>query len=255
MDAHATRELIQATAATAAIARLAHLHLAKRFPAILVYLVFVAGTHLGFGLLKTGSVLYFWSYVAVQPLKCVLSIIAVRELFDLIFTNYPGIRTVGRWVMYVGVALALSVSLFLTGFFWSGGARGRAHSHVYYFEISQRSIVFALAIVIVLILASVSKYPLHLDSNTLISGAFFSVLFLSEASQLLIDSLAPRLYNLYVDWSESFFVSACLIAWASMLAPERETAPAQIRFSSPREDHLLQQLKVLNQTMTRSIRR
>jgi hypothetical protein len=255
MDPNAASELFHAAAAAAVVTRLICLNLAKRFPALVAYLTFVAVMNFGYGLVNQASVLYFWGYLVLEPLWCLFSVIAVRQLLSLTFNDYPGIRTVGRWAMYAGVALALGISLLLTGFFWTGTAGGRAHSHLFYFEVSQRSIVFSLAFVIVTILLFLSKYPLHLSRNTLVSSAFFSVFFLSEAARLLVDSLAPQLNIHYVDWTASAVIAICLLGWAAMLKPEPSAAPAQIRFSSPSEDHLLQQLNALNQVMARAARR
>ena len=206
-------------------------------------------------MLNQASKLYFWGYLVLEPLECGFSIVAVRELLTLTLNNYPGIRTVGRWVMYAGVALAVGISLLLTGFFWTNRAMVRGDAHLYYVEVSQRSVVFSLAFVIVTILLFLSKYPLHLSRNTLVSSSFFSVMYLSEAGRLFVDSLAPQLHIYYVDWAENVFVAICLVGWAAMLKPEPRTAPAQIRFSSPNEEHLLQQLNSLNQLMTRAARR
>lgn len=254
MEPRVAIELLQTAAATVAVTRLIYLGLVKQFPSLAAYLVFLAVINLDFGLLNQASVLYAWSYVILEPLKWIFSVLAIRELFALTFHRYPGIRTVGRWAMYSGVLLALGVSLLVTRFFWSGGVRGRS-APLFYFEVSQRSVVFTLAIVIVTLLLFLSKYPLHLSRNTLVSSAFFSVLFLSEACRLLIDSLAPKLYNDFIDWPEAIFIAICLFGWAALLKPETETAPTRITFSTPREDHLLQQLNALNQMMTRSARR
>jgi hypothetical protein len=255
MDPSAATELILASAAAAAAIRLICLNLAGDFPALLAYLAFVAVMNLGYGLLNQASAVYFWTYLVLEPLECAFSIVAVREVLALAFSDYPGIRTVGRWVMYGGVTLSLGISLLLTGFFWSGTASGRAHSRLFYFEVSQRSIVLTLALVILTILLFLSKYPLHLSRNTLVSSSFFSVLFLSEAIRLLIDSLAPQLNIHYVDWTEAVFMSICLAGWATLLKPETHRIPKRITFSTPQEDHLLQQLNALNQMMTRAARR
>jgi hypothetical protein len=255
MDPNAATELIEASGAAAAVARLVYLKLAQRFRALFAYLVFLAAMEIGIGSLSQASKYYFWGYVALEPLECMFGIMAVRELLALTFNDYPGIRTVGRWVMYAGMALAVGISLFLAGFFWNNSASGRAHSHVYYFELSKRSIVFSLAFVIVTILIFLSKYPLHLSRNTLVSSAFFSILFLSEASRLLVDSLAPQLHNQYVDWTENIFTSLCLFGWAALLKPESQQLPVRIRFPSPREDHLLDQLNALNRLMTRAAKK
>jgi hypothetical protein len=254
MDPRGAIELLQTASAAAAVTRLSCLNLAKRFPALLAYLVFLALINLGFSFLDRASKLYFWSYVFLEILKWIFSVFAIRELFALTFNSYPGIRTVGRWAMYFGVALALGISLLVTRFFWGGGARGHS-SRLFYFEVSQRSVVFTLAFVVVTVLIFLSKYPLHLNKNALVSSIFFSVLFLSEACRLLLDTLAPRLFNDYIDWPAAIFISVCLIGWAAMLRPEPGTAPARITFSGPEEDHLLQQLNALNQMMTRAARR
>lgn len=255
MDPTTAVELLLAAAAAAAAVRLVYLNLAGRFAALIAYLVFLAVANLSYGLLNKTSSAYFRSYLVLEPLECVFSIFAVRELFALTFNEYPGIRTAGRWVMYAGVALALSISLAATGFFWTSRAMVRGDAHLYYVEVSQRAIIFSLAFIIVTILVFLSKYPLHLSRETLVSSAFFSVVFLSEAAGLLIDSLAPKLYNLHVDWTECVFVSICLVGWAALLRPEPARAPARITFSTPSEDHLLQQLNALNQMMTRAARR
>lgn len=254
MDARAALELLQTAAAAATATRLLYLNQARRFPALLAYLVFLAVIDLDLGLLYTGSVFYFWTYVVLESLKWIFSIFAIRELFALAFHSYPGIRTAGRWAMYAGVGLALGISLLTTRFLWSGGVRGRS-APLFYFEVSQRSVVFTLAFVIVTILLFLSKYPLHLSRNTLTSCVFFSVLFLSEALRLAVDSLAPRLFNARADWAQAGFVAVCLFGWAAMLRPETARAPERIAFSAPQEDHLLQQLNALNQMMTRAARR
>jgi hypothetical protein len=233
MDPNAATELIQATGAVAAVARLFYLNLAKRFPALLAFLAFLAVIDLCLGLQDQTSALYFWSYVVLEPLECVFGILAVRELLALAFSDYPGIRTAGRWAMYTGVALASLISLLVT----------------------KRSIVFALAFVIVTILLFLSKYPLHLGRNTLVSSSFFSLLFLSEAGRLLLDSLLPELNSHSIDWTQSAFISICLFCWAVMLRPETARIPAQVHYSTAREEHLLQQLNSLNQLMTRAARR
>jgi hypothetical protein len=158
--------------------------------------------------------------------------------------------------MYTGTALALVVSLFLTGFFWEIGAAGRAHSlYIYYVEISKRSVLFSLAVVIVTVLVFISRYPLHLPLQTRVCGLFFSAFVLSEAARLLFDSTMPRLINSYVDRAESVFAMICLFSWAVFLRRENtETAPL-VRVSSQREDHLLQQLNSLNDLMARAARR
>lgn len=251
MDPRQAAELIQAAGAAVAAARLLQLGLSKQYPAILRYLLFLSAINLVFGLENYVSCAYFYSYVFLEPLKCILSVIAVRELFAVIFRNYPGIRTVGRWAIYGGTILALSISFAAT----LGSRGGPGRSKIFYFEMGQRTIVFSLAVVTGMILLSLSRYPLRLRGNTTISSIFFGALFLSDAGRLLIDSFALYLHNHYVDETESVFTAMCLVAWAALLKSEDESEPARVVFSTPREEHLLQQLTALNRMMARAARR
>jgi hypothetical protein len=229
------------------------LKLAAKFPAFIAYLTFIAVWNFASALVPQHSFLYFWIYVASVPLEGIFGLMAVRELFSLLFARYPGIRTIGRWATYSGVALSMAASLVLTKVAWAGGARGR--SGLFYIEVAQRSVVFSLAVVIATILYFLSRYPLHLGRNTNVSSAFFSVLFLAESVQLLIDSLQQALYNPWVDRLAGVFAALCLSTWALLLQPDVVPESARFHVSTPHEDQLLQQLDSLNELMTRAARR
>jgi hypothetical protein len=255
MELRTAIEFIEAAGAVVATTRLLGVGSAGRFPALFSYLVFLAVLNIDLGLLAYESNAYFYNYFFLEILKCALSVVAVRELVSLIFEDYPGIGTVGRWVICAAVPVCLGVSVLVAFFFWNGGPRGR--STVFYLEISQRSVFFTLAVVIIALLFTLSRYPLRLPRNTVISCVSFSALLLSDAFRLLIDGLAapPYLYNRYVDWSESVFSGVCMVAWAVLLSARDDTVPARITFLNPREEHLLQELAALNQVLARVARR
>ncbi len=247
--------LAEAASAGIAVGRLTSLCLAKRFPALLTWMAAIATANVVFALADYRSNLYFWCYLVLESARCLIGIVAVRELLTVVFRDYPGIRTGGRWVMYSAVALSLTISLALTRYLWSGSATGRHFSHLYYFQTGQHWVVSALAAVIVVILFFISKYPLHLSRNTRVSGFFFCILFLSEALQQLIDTMQPNLRIAAIDLTQTIFMAVCLLTWALLLHPEREITPARVSFSTPNEERLLAQLNALNQMMTRSARR
>lgn len=244
-------ELTQATGAAIVALQLLRLRLASRFAALIGYLVLLATMDSVFSLIDYQSRAYYYAYVVLEPVKSILSIFAVRELFALAFQNYPGIRTAGRWAMYAGIVLAVTISVAVT--FWADGPHGSLK--LFYFEVAQRWVIFTLGVTIVTILWLLSRYPLHLSRNTLVSSAFFSILFLDDATRLLIDSLMPNLHSRLVDTTESIFSGLCLLIWALLLRPEDGAVPARVTFSTVREDHLLQQLSAFNRMITRAARR
>lgn len=251
MDPRSVADLVQAAGAALAAARLLQLRLARQSPAILWYLVLLAFINvvLGFEDIKAAS--YYYTYFGLEALKCTLSVVAVREMFSLIFRNYPGIRTMGRWAIYGGTIVAVCISFSATRL--TGG--NHTSWLLFYFEQLQRTVIFTLAVVTGTVLFFLSRYPLRLCRNTVTSSVFFSALFLCDAARLLIDSMAKYLYNGYVDSSESVFSGLCLVAWALLLRSEDPAEPTRITFADPREDHLLRELSALNQMMARAARR
>jgi hypothetical protein len=258
MNAHFATEISISAASALTAGRLLFLRLAKRFPALAAWLMFFSAISFAVAVLSPKTPLYFRVYLVAIPLYCIFGIMAVRELFAVIFDHYPGIRTVGRWAMYGAIVLALIISSMATSLFWSrtaGSRLSRVLPGVYYLQLGHRSVTFGLAIVIISLLFSISRYPLHLSRNALVSCGFFGAVFLSDAAQSLADSLAPRLHNDYFDWGANFFVAAGLLAWAGWLQPETAPATVPLSYSTPAEDHLLQELASLNQLLSRAARR
>lgn len=231
--------------------RLISLGLARRFRAVLAYVGFLAGSELAFSVLDIRSLTYFWLYVFVRPVLCACAVFAVRELLTVMFLEYPGIKTVGRWAMYAGILLSAGFSVAITKLIWSVGAAGRKTWTLFYLEIGERSIALTLVVVILAILFALSRFPLHLGKNTRLTCAFFGVLFLSQAAQLFAATMTRLLFSHAADWITDGFMTLCLGAWALALRPG-EAPTAQIVFSSPGEEDLLHRLDAFNKILSRA---
>lgn len=193
------------------------------------------------------SDLYFWTYVIFTPLDCLVSVLAVREAIGLVLDDYPGIRAIGRWTMYGAVVVALASALVIAAAFWRGP---EVRSNLYYIEVSNRSVVFGLAVVLTSLLIFLSHYPLNLSRNRLVSSVAFGAIVLSEAVALFIDSQAEHLYSPMVDLAAIGFGAICLVVWGAMLQPYEAVArPPQNR---ARDERLLRQLKALEQTLSKA---
>lgn len=244
--------LLQSAAAAIAAGRLIHLGLARRFPALLAWLLLVAAGNLLSIFPPYQSALYFWFYFVGVPLECAAAIFAVRELFALVFIDYPGIRSVGRWAIYAGIAIATSASILIANIFPRSSPHG-SH-HLFYFEVAQRSVVFSLAVAILTILFVLSTYPLHLSRNTYVCSTLFSLCFLTDAVRLLIDSLKPLLIDNYIDWAEAVILAGCLVTWGLLLQPASAARPPDPNLPTGHEEYLLEQLASLNQILGRVAR-
>jgi hypothetical protein len=254
MDWHNVREFSQSFAALVALTRLISLGLTKKFPALACYLGVLALEGLAASGHPRQSEWYFWCYIALTCIESAAGIFAVRELIAVIFANYPGIRTVGRWALYAGIAVWVGTSLVLTSLFRYAGSQPRSKWGLYYIETANRSIASSLVIAIIAILFVLSRYPLNLGRNTYLSCAFFSGMFLIEAAQLLVESSKRLLFSELADSAAAISISACLFIWAFLLRAQTAPAP-RIVFPTAHEDQLLHQLESLNSLMVRAARR
>jgi len=250
MDPESLAQRVQSIAACVTAARLLHLGLARRQPALISFLLLTALFLFALGSFASGSVAYFWLYLAYVVVNWVVSIFVVREMFALALVNYPGIGTAGRWAMYRVTGFSVVVSVAVTAICWNGRARGR--SVLFYIEVADRSIVFTLGLAVAAIIFFLSRYPLHLHPNTYVSTAFFSAVFLSGAAETLVDSLSPRLYSAWVDTIQIAFAAFCFAGWALMLRQETALAPAQVNVECPSDRHLLLQLDSLNRLLAQA---
>lgn len=247
------RLISQAAAAAFAAARLLHFRLRRRYPTLFSYLIVSTALSALFSFLSVKSNAYYWAYIIAQPVSWCAAALAVREMFALIFKDYPGLQTAGRWSFYGALALSVAVSIVLAQTFQA--TREPTAQQLSYTLQLDHAIGFTLTATIALLMLTLSRYPLHLDRNTYVASGFFSAMFLALGAVKLIDSISKHLYSDYADRAEVTFAAVCFAGWGLMLRPAEKPAPAPAAVNKPREAELLQQLDSLNQILSRSSRR
>jgi hypothetical protein len=242
------KELLYASAAIAAFAavRLVYLGLAKLQPALFLFLLLNATGSFVLIFPSPKSPAYFYTYVIYEAVAWCVNVAAVRELFALILDDYPGIRTAGRWMMYAAVTIATFAFLIVTVFFWDGGAQGRGG--IFYVLSADRYIRSSLAIVIVILLLFLSRYPLHLHRNKYVSSYFCGAIFLMESTANLLDTLSPKLFSHSVDTAQLSVTCLLFLGWGLSLRREVYVLP-EPKIRIPEEDDLLFELESMNRTL------
>ena len=246
--------ILQAAAAAFAAARLLQFHLTRRFAYLFSYLVVTVLFAVGLSVLDRNSPAYYWSYLASGPVIWATASLTVYQLFALVFRDYPGLKTAGRWALNGALAISLIASAVILRTPWSFlSARSTA---LYYELVLDRSVHFGLAVIIVVLILFLSRYPLHLDRNTYVASGFFSAVFLAESVTRLIDTLSPALHANAVDTPEIAFVALAFTGWGVMLrAASAARIPVRVPGDPGREADLLRQLDALNGILSRSVRR
>ena len=112
----------------------------------------------------------------------------VVELYKLVLEKYKGLYTLGRWALYVSLAISVSISAIslLPQIKPTMPQRSRI---MLYVLATERGIHTGLAIFIILILCFLSFFPVKLSRNVRVHALVFSIFFLSSTFVLLMRSL------------------------------------------------------------------
>jgi hypothetical protein len=221
----------------------------RRYRFFTVFFVVLAGDLLYPIVLPQSSRTYFYIWVATEPLLRILYIFVVLELYRLILEQYKGLYSLGRWALYgsSSVGVAISILTLLPQFTPAMPQRTRLLSYVYGFD---RGVDLSLVIIILLMLAFLSRFPVTLSRNMLLHAALCSIYFFSESLYGLVwKILGLKTYT----WLDAVFQGAsalCTVAWLFLLTQHGEEVPARrIKFSPEYEARVLGELDALNQTL------
>jgi hypothetical protein len=199
--------------------------------------------------LAQDSLPYFYIWVATEPVLRILYVLVVLELYRLILEPYKGLYSLGRWVLYgsSAVGAAISILTLLPHITPATPQSTRLLGYVYGFD---RGVDLSLVIIILLMLAFLSRFPVTLSRNMLVHAALYSIYFFSESLYGLVwKILGLKTYT----WLDTVFqgISAfCTVAWLFLLTPKGEEVPAKrMKFSPEYELRVLGKLDALNQTL------
>ena len=148
----------------------------RRYRFFFIYLVSLVPYGICLLMLDVNSGLYqkFWTVTA--PLFWLFYILVVFELCGLILEKHKGLYTLGRWAMYLAMAVSVTVSMLslLPRITPAMPQRTRIMGYVY---AAERGVDFSLAIFILLILLFLARYPVPSSRNVVVHArGVFAVL-------------------------------------------------------------------------------
>jgi hypothetical protein len=199
------------------------------------------------------SDLYYSLWVGTEFIDWVFYVLVVLELSGLVLEKYRGLYTLGRWVTYGGIALATAVSVVsvLPGLN-SGGIQQKT---LRLLLAADRGITLGLAIFLLLMMAFLRGYPVHLSRNVILHARLYTTFFVSNTLDSLLAHVFGRQIFRYVDLCLMSIAAACVLTWLLRLNPagEETVAPATA-FTQKHEERILGQLEALNAAMLRMAR-
>jgi hypothetical protein len=233
--------------------RLVQIRLFRVYPFFFTFLLIASLLQTSVVVFGTRSVVYFYSYVVLQPIRNVVYALVVWELFSVIFRNYAGLRSLSRWVM--GVAAVIAPVGFLLTALSSGLAAARGSAYVRAVVRFELGMTFGLVIFIVIMLYFISRYPIKLPRNNVAHCLLYSVWFLGDSAILLATSFLPMDFGRrFVNDGQSLFEIGCYLAWILLLSETGEYQETRVRrdISPEHERALIGELNAMNELLLRA---
>jgi hypothetical protein len=224
----------------------------RRYPIFFCFFVFRIPNSLWPLFLEANSPLYQQLWVLTTPIALGFYVLMVVELYRLVLEKYKGLYSLGRWALYISLAISVSISAIslLPQIKPSLPQRSKI---MFYMLASERGINTGLAIFIILILCFLSFFPVKLSSNVRMHALIFSIFFLSNTFVALMRSLFGLRLVLEVNTLLLGITTTSVVAWLALLRPAGEDlriAPSPL--GPEQESRLLTHLDSLNAALLRS---
>src|ERR1039457_5931047 len=201
-----------------------------RYPIFFAFFVFRIPNSIWPLFLEVSSYLYLRVWVMTELIAVGFYVLMVVELYKLVLEKYKGLYSLGRWALYLSLAISVGISAIslLPQIKPSMPQRSKI---MFYMVATERGIQTGLAIFIVLILCFLSFFPVNLSRNVRVHALVFSVFFLSSTFMLLMRSLfGMRLVNEF-NTIVLGVTAASVVAWLVLLrAAGEESRRAPVPF-------------------------
>ena len=252
MPGHALVVFLQAVILSGSVVLAFRLHktgLSRPYRLFYGYICFRIANSIWPFFFKVTSDVYEYLWVITTPIVWIFYILVVWELYGLILTRYKGIATLVRWAMYVGLMISVTVSILslLPKFTPSTPQISRALGIV---VATERGVTLCLALLLILMLLFLTRYPVPLGRNVLIHATLYTLFFLGNSMTSLLRSVfGIRLYTAF-DSALMGLVAACIFGWLFLLTPKGEQVRVHVtNYDAEHELRLLSRLEALNGTM------
>ncbi len=226
--------------------------LCRRYPVLFAFFIFSIPNAIWPIFLPLTSGLYQQVWVLTEPIALAFYVLMVVELYKLVLEKYKGLYSLGRWALYVSLAISVSLSA-ITLLPRIQPSMPQRSKVMIYMLATERGVNTGLAIFIVLILCFLSLFPVKLSWNVRVHSLVFSIFFLSNVFVLLVRSLFGLHLAREVNIVLMGITAASMVAWLTLLrASGEESSRAPALYGQEHESRLLRHLDSLNAALLRA---
>ncbi|MEO8369525.1 MAG: hypothetical protein ABI806_10010 [Candidatus Solibacter sp.] len=227
----------------------------KQYPVFFAFFIFRIPNSIWPLILPRDSFTYFYLWVCTIPIVLIFYVLLVVELYKSVLERYRGLYSLGRWVMYASVAIAVMISALSLLPTIKPEMKQGSRAMIYVLA-SERVVDSALAIFIILMLCFLSFFPLKLGRNVRVHSLLFSVFFLSQTFMLLVRSNFGLKFEDLLNTAVQCVVAASMIAWLTLLRPtDEDSKQAPAALGPEYESRLLAHLDSINSALLKTSRR
>jgi hypothetical protein len=226
--------------------------LRRRYPVFTAYCAFWALNSTWPLILPINSWLYYRLWVYTEPVNWLFYVLVVRELCGLVLEKFQGLRTLGRWAIYAGTFVAVSISIIsLLPRIQSAGWKTTI-----YMVAVDRGITLGLVVFLILMMFLLKGYPVRLSRNLVLHAFLYTTFFVTNTLDGVLANLLGKNVYTIIDTGAMLISAACAITWFLFLNPSGEDVQVTVPLFTPRqEERILQHLEALNATMLRVSRK
>jgi hypothetical protein len=235
-------------------ARLYLLSLHRPYRAFFFFLIFSALQSVTLAVLNRTTSTYQMTCLLTEPIGWIFCAWVVLELYSLVLQDYHGLYTVGRWSLIVSISAALLASGF--SLIVPSHYTRQGYLMAYYY-VAERAVYFSLAVLLLTILALLTRYPIVLKRNAILHSVIVSAYFIGNTAIFLM--LSTR--GIAVIPAAAYAIQAVnLVALGTWLvifnaAGEQHQQRLRPAWLPGREAELVTQLNSLNVAMLRAARK
>ncbi len=188
----------------------------------LLYFIFRIPNSIWPFFVEVSSELYQQVWVLTEPIEVVFYVLMVVELYRLVLEKYKGLYSLGRWALYLSLAISVGISA-ITLLPRIKPSMAQRSKIMFYVIATERGIHTALAIFIILISGFPELFPgqIEPECSRTCAGIFD---FLSEQHVYVAD--AQRCSDMHladeVNAMLMGITAASVVAWLTLLRPAGE---------------------------------
>jgi hypothetical protein len=207
-----------------------------------------------FGLHSPWAV-YARVWFVTKAVQWVLSVLVVLELYGLVLQKHKGIASLGRWAIFAGLGIALTIACLTLPADFSNASE---HFPILrYIIVIDRGIASSLVIFLLLITGFFASYPVPLSRNVVIYSIGYAVYFLGITMTQLFRNVNGVGVNNITNIVNSGMSIACQMVWILFLNRRGETVKVTLgqHWRPEQEQQLIEQLAAINSTLLRAARK